>query len=161
PSRNVETVLEVPPGSDPSDFGKHLQLVTVPNGEATVAFTWRGALYASKSDRARGGWLPPMKIGDAGESERAISLALDRSTGMLAVAYVDSTEQLRVAVSKDSGMTWHSERLNPGTPGRDPSIALAGGRSFMTWVDAAGAHYATGRPDDVRAWQPVEVPMED
>ena len=151
PSRNVETVLEVPPGSDPSDFGKHLQLVTVPNGEATVAFTWRGALYASKSDCARGAWLPPMKIGDSGESERPVSLALDRSNGMLAAAYVDSTEQPRVAVSKDSGMTWHAERLNPGTPGRDPSIAMAGGRAFMTWVDAAGAH---SRPAAPTTWRP-------
>jgi hypothetical protein len=160
PSRNVETVVEAPPGSDVTEFGRHLALVAVPGGEATVAFTTNGILYAARSDRARSAWLPPMKIGAIGGGDRPVALALDRSNGLLAIAYVDKTQQLQVATSKDSGMTWHSQFLNPGTPARDPSIAMAGGRAYVTWVDAAGAHYATGRPDDLSTWRPTEVPTE-
>jgi hypothetical protein len=158
-SPNVETVME---GTFPEavEMGRHLALVTATRGQAIVAFTSRGILYTSTSDRDRRAWRNPVRVGDAGESERPISLALDQTTGTLGLAYVDATQQIRIATSKDSGKSWLVQRVTPGSPGRDPSIGVANGRAYLSWVDAAGAHLAQGPTDDVSAWRRVEVPAE-
>jgi hypothetical protein len=151
--KNVETVAPAPTALD--GFGHHVAIVTEAGGDATVAFTSMGSLYAARSDRSERTWLPPVKVAEVGDCARPFSLALDASNGLLAIAFVDRAHDVRVATSKDTGVSWIIERLMPG---RDPSLAMAFGRAYLTWVDEAGGHYATGRPDELETWHPMPVP---
>jgi hypothetical protein len=154
PAQTVETVAPAP-ADGAADFGQHVAIVTEAGRDATVAFTSHGALYAARSDRSEHTWLPAVKVAEVGDCARPFSLALDESNGLLAIAFVDRANDVRVATSKDTGATWVIERLMAG---RDPSIVMALGRAYMTWADAAGGHYATGRADELETWRPMPVP---
>jgi hypothetical protein len=99
------------------------------------------------------------------------SIAADAQTGALVVVMpsVDALPGVGTAVSRDGGRTWSSSVVRglPGSAASMPSVATAGGRAALAWleVDPGGAYRAvlSGSTDDGRTWsEPLalsEVPV--
>jgi hypothetical protein len=78
---------------------------------------------------------------DVAHPNRQVSLARDAETGQLAIAYVKSDGNIRLAVSNDEGANWSLQTATAasslGHTLSNPVLALKGGKTWLAYFDAA------------------------
>lgn len=193
------------PGPLPSGFS---QAATTPpdttlrhsalalDGDGDAALAWIAApkdkprsVMFTRWERALGGFRAPVVVAEiataGGEAapHRSVSLALDASSGLIAVAYVTDAPRagrgpLRVAAvafSSDGGATFPTKEIasvavDPSDLDEhvsNPSVALAGGTTYLAYLQAqyrCGAGPCTGGSLATRAagatvWTREELPL--
>jgi hypothetical protein len=166
-----------------ANFGHHTQMALDPSGDPVLAWLYLdpnsdndfsdSALWTLRWDRAHYTWTDPVRvavpgdIGSTGNYGPAFRLAVDRSTGAMAIAFIDlsvaNTWRVAVADSTDSGVTWRTRVVaaDPATYYDAPALALAGGKVHLSlYHDFDGIHYLSGKlADDPTTWSDERVPL--
>jgi hypothetical protein len=127
-----------------------------PNRTNTAA---ESILYVASWDRAHYKWRQPAKvdvIGDSPTNGIPISLALDTSTGQLAMAWLKAEHVRQIAFSNDNGVTWTQKTIATSENQQDDesnSVALANGKVYLAYFNNGGVVYISGNAsDDPSKW---------
>jgi hypothetical protein len=79
---------------------------------------------------------------DIDHPNRQVSLARSAETGQLAVAYVDSSNGLRLAWSDDEGAHWSQQTITGGSTASNPVLAMRGTEKHLAYLDGTGVSYS-------------------
>jgi hypothetical protein len=119
-------------------------LIVDPNGDGVfddnrLVFTrWDGVAKAYQA---------PVTIEVVGDIDvdhpnRQVSLARSAETGQVAVAYIDTSNGLRLAWSDDEGAHWSQQTVPGGSTASNPVLAMRGTEKHLAYLDGTGVSYS-------------------
>lgn len=137
---------DVQVNDDPSEDGVHHLCPDVSAHNGTVYVVWQdersglgSEIFFSKSLDGYS-FSPNLKISDSGTEEMCPSLAVDRNSGILYVAWASKDREIRLARSLDGGENFESSVLVSDVSAnqtRDPKVAVdPEGKVYVVWSDA-------------------------
>jgi hypothetical protein len=184
PPYGYTRVVETPDGLIyESNFGHQTEMALDASGDPVLAWLYLdpnadsdasdSELWWLRWDRAHYMWTAPAKlavVGDVGSTGMygpGFRLAVDRTTGALAVVYTDQTVvgtwRIAIADSTDGGANWRTRTVATDNQNfyRAPALALANGKVHLSlYHDFDGVHYLTGKlADDPTTWSDGLVPL--
>jgi len=166
-----------------STFGHHTEMALDPSGDPVLAWLVvdpnqdgddvDSELWALRWDRAHYTWTAPVRVAVPGSIEssgnfaQSYRIAVDRTSGAIAIAYLDlsvtDTWTVVVADSADGGVTWRKRTIATDTQSayNMPALALGAGKVYLTFYhDFDGVHYRSGKlSDDPTTWSDELVPL--
>ena len=161
---------------DSSRFGLGLSLALDANSDPAIAYH----IYDPNGDdnaedttlqfvswnRAQYRWNAPVQVGvvgliDTGTARKGLSLAFDASTNRFALAHMQGTREVRIAMSTD-GVVWQDQVVDVPDEGSsaEPSLALAGGRVVLAYAIENSVRVRTGaQTDPPSKWTTETAPI--